>query len=219
MAIPHTRRVGVFGGTFDPIHIGHLCIAEEARASLELHQVLFIPAHVSPFKLGQGTTSGAQRLDMVQLAIADNAAFRASDIELKRPGPSYTIDTLRQLGAECGAETELYLILGGDSLASLAAWRQAQELPKLARIALYPRPGFTPDLARLEQQIPGIGTALTRLDAPLLEISATAIRARVSSGRSIRYLVPAAVQAYIREHGLYSAQLNGQRPSAAKPCS
>ena len=154
---------------------------------------------------------------MVRLAIADNAAFFASDIELNRPGPSFTVDTLRQLRADFGAGAELYLLLGGDSLASLAAWREAAELPRLARIALYPRPGYIPDLTALEEQLPGIGAALTRLDAPLLDISASDIRARVRSGRTIRYLVPAPVAAYIYARGLYSAQSNPD-PLQAKPC-
>jgi len=210
---PH--RIGVFGGTFDPIHNGHLCIAEEARCSLALAEVLFIPARISPFKTNQASTSAEDRLAMVQLAIADNPAFRVERLEIDRPGPSYTIDTLRILHRQ-RTNCELYLVLGSDSLASLASWREARALPGLARIAVYPRPGVCPDLERLEQDLPGLQAALIELDAVQLNLSATAIRQRVQAGRSIRYLVPAAVEDYIRCHGLYLA---GTPPRSRCLCS
>jgi nicotinate-nucleotide adenylyltransferase len=211
--------MGVFGGTFDPIHIGHLCIAEEARISLCLEQVLFVPACVSPFKLGQVLASAEDRLNMVKLAISDNPGFNATRLEIDRPAPSYTVDTLRQLHTQYGDDTALYLIMGGDSLVSIAAWRQASALIELAHIAVYPRPFVIPDLALLEHQLPGFTAALVTLDGAGLEISATDIRGRVQNGRTIRYLVPAAVESYIREHGLYRAERKGVPNPLLQGCS
>ncbi len=212
------RRIGVFGGTFDPIHSGHLCIAEEARDSLGLAQVLFIPARVSPFKLEQMSATAEDRLAMVQLAVADNPAFRALRLEIDRPGPSFTVDTLRALRVELGEDCELVLILGGDALASLASWREARTLPDLARIAVYPRPGAAPNIARLEQDLPGLRAAIVDLDAVQMDISASEIRQRVQDGRSIRYLVPAPVEAFIREHHLYLTERDGARQLRRCPC-
>ena len=213
------QRLGIFGGTFDPIHLGHLVIAEEARASLDLDGVLFIPARVSPFKLGQATASADNRLRMVELAIADNPAFQASRLEIEREGPSYTVDTLRQLRAFYGPQPELFLLMGTDSLATIASWHEAQELVKLAWIAAYARPGVPLDLVELDRQVPGLAAATRLLDDVKLDISSTDIRSRVRAERTIRYLVPPSVEAYIRQHGLYLAEGTGAPPVPPHTCS
>ncbi|MHB9034113.1 MAG: nicotinate-nucleotide adenylyltransferase [Anaerolineae bacterium] len=218
MPADQLRRLGVYGGTFDPIHVGHLCIAEEARTALDLEQVLFIPARVSPLKQGQVSASAADRLEMVSLAIAGNPAFRDSSLEIDRPAPSFTVDTLRELHALYGSACELTLIIGGDSLATLTKWHQARLLPELARIAVYPRPGIQPDFTRLEQALPGLTAALSVLDAVQLDISSSAVRQRVRSGRSIRYLVPDNVAAFIQTRGLYLAETDTD-PARNCPCT
>jgi len=201
---PQPTRLGVIGGTFDPIHIGHLAIAEEARVRLALDGVLFVPARVSPLKLGNHLASGEDRYRMVALAIADNPSFRASRIELDREGPSYTVDTLRALRAANGEEAELYFIMGMDSLDTLTHWRRPDEILRLARLVVISRPDCHPDWASLEAAIPGASQAITVIDSLQLDISSTDLRERVRKGWPIRYLVPAPVETYIREHRLYA---------------
>ncbi len=167
--------LGVFGGTFDPPHYGHLAIAEEAADQLRLPTVLFVPTGQPPHKPGVPVTPAAHRVRMTALAIADNPRFRLSCIDIERPGPSYTADLLALLHAEYGAATTLYFICGMDMLASFLTWHEP------ARI-----------LAQCQR-------------APGLDISGTELRTRVTTGRSIRYLVPPVVAAYIAEHGLYRA--------------
>ena len=211
------RRLGVLGGTFDPIHIGHLIIAEEARERLALEAVVFVPARVSPFKL-QGTSAPAEhRCRMVELAIADNPFFYLSRVDLERPAPSFTVDTLRALRASCDPRTELFFIVGADSLGTLKSWRSPQEILRLARLIAISRPGFELDLAALERDVPGITQATEVLATVQVGISSTEIRARLERQLSIRYLVPAPVEAYIREQGLYTS---GREPAArrARPC-
>jgi nicotinate-nucleotide adenylyltransferase len=219
MIIATPRRLGVFGGTFDPIHLGHLVIAEEARVTLGLDLVLFIPARVSPFKLGQATACAADRLRMVELAIADNPSFQASRLEIEREGPSFTVDTLRQLRTAYGPQVELFLLLGADSLAAIAGWHQAQELVKLAWIAVYARPGVALVPDALERQVPGLAAVTQTLDGVKLDISATEIRSRVRLQRSIRYLVPSAVETYIHQHGLYLTEGTGIPSVPSHPCT
>ena len=213
------QRLGIFGGTFDPIHLGHLVIAEEARTSLDLDGVLLIPARVSPFKLGLATACAEDRLRMVELAIADNPAFQASRLEIEREGPSYTVDTLRQLRALYGPRTELFLLMGTDSLATIASWHQAQELVKLAWIVAYTRSGAPLDLEELDRQVPGLAAVTRLLDAVKLDISSTDIRSRVCAERTIRYLVPPTVEAYIHQHGLYLAEGTEAQPAPSHTCS
>jgi nicotinate-nucleotide adenylyltransferase len=207
---PAKRRLGVFGGTFDPIHLGHLVIAQEAAVRLRLERVLFVPTGQPPHKALTSISSAGQRHRMVEVAIADNSCFALSTAELHRPGPSYTIDTLAQLRVEYGADAALYLIMGGDMVYDLPEWRDPAEIVRqVAGIAALHRPGygFAPErVAELEQQLPGLGAALHPLEGPLLDISATQIRARVRQGMPIRYLVPDGVAAFIHEHGLYQAQ-------------
>ena len=196
-------RIGVVGGTFDPVHHGHLVAAEEVRACLDLDRVLFVPAGQPPHKR-RAVTPAADRVAMLAAAIADNPAFAISRVEVDRPGPSYSVDTLARLRAELGPEDELYFVVGMDMLADLPHWHQPERLADLARLVAVTRPGFPPfDLARLEGIVPNAGAAIRIVPVPELRISATDLRRRVATGRPIRYQVPAAVEAYIRERGLY----------------
>jgi nicotinate-nucleotide adenylyltransferase len=188
------------GGTFDPIHVGHLAIAEEAREALELDRVLFVPAARPPHKPDGAAATIDDRRAMVTLAIAGNAAFELSRIEVDRPGPSYTVDTVEALAGS----GELTVILSAETFADLPRWHEPEWLFDLARVAVVPREGYpAPDPAWLSATFPGREGRVTYLEGPRLGLSSTAIRARVAAGRSIRYLVPDAVEAYIAEHRLY----------------
>jgi len=184
-------RVGIFGGTFNPIHTGHLVLAETAREAFKLDRVLFIPTNQPPHKPVRDLAPGAVRLKLVQLAIRDHAAFAASDIELQRFGASYTIETVRTLRRQLPDAT-LFLLVGEDMLG--VRWLAWDTLKRLCTIVAAHRSG-----RRAVRGQPG----LKWLDMPRLDIASSEIRARVKSGRSIRYLVPAAVERYIRQHHLY----------------
>jgi len=203
---PAAIKLGLLGGTFDPIHIGHLIIAEEARACLGLERVLFVPAKVSPFKLQSTFAPAEDRLRMVELAIAENPHFGISRVDLERRGPSFTVDTLRALRQEYGPATRLYFILGLDTLAGIRHWRSPEEVIRLARLVAVQRPGFTVDWEALERALPGLRAATEVITTIHLGISSTDIRDRLRQGRPIRYQVPAAVERYIREHHLYLAE-------------
>nr|MBC7244718.1 nicotinate-nucleotide adenylyltransferase [Chloroflexota bacterium] len=197
------RRIGVFGGTFDPIHYGHLVITEDARVYLQLEKVLFVPARQPPHK-AQGSYSAFQhRVRMTELAIADNPHFVLSLIEAERPGPSYTVDTLRQLRAEFGPDVDLYFIIGMDSLANIESWYKPAELLTLCRIVVAERAGYHVDLSALEEALPGLRNKLELIDTPELSISSTDLQRRVRSGLAIRYQLPSQVEKYIYEHRLY----------------
>ncbi len=201
--------IGVFGGTFDPIHLAHLAVAEAARDALGLERVLFIPAGEPPHKPGRPITARDHRLAMVELAIAGNPAFATSRIELDRAGPSYTVDTLEALAA---TNADLTLILSAEAFVELPTWHQPQRVLGLARFVVAPRDGFPdagPDF--LEQRFPGIQAHVVFLDGPRLRMSASDLRARAAGGRSLRYLVPDAVAAYIGDHGLYRSTRRDDR--------
>ena len=199
-------KVGIMGGTFDPIHIAHLIIAEEARTRLALDRVIFIPAGEPWMKPGHIVSAAGQRVEMVKLAISSNPAFSLSLSEVERPGPTYTVDTLEQLLGELGYDTQLFLLLGWDSVAELPAWKAPYRVSKMATVVAFPRPGFTkPEIAALERVMPGIAERMVSLDEPYLEISSTGIRKRIADGGSVRYLVPDAVGQYISEYRLYKA--------------
>ncbi len=198
--------LGVFGGTFDPPHYGHLAIAEEAADQLRLPTVLFVPTGQPPHKPGVPVTPAAHRVRMTALAIADNPRFRLSCIDIERPGPSYTADLLALLHAEYGAATTLYFICGMDMLASFLTWHEPARILAQCQLVAVTRPGCAPvDVAALEAALPAARGRVHLLRAPGLEISGTELRTRVTTGRSIRYLVPPVVAAYIAEHGLYRA--------------
>ncbi len=194
--------VGILGGTFDPVHHGHLAIAEEARDALGLERVLFVPAAAPPHKPGRPISAPGDRLAMVRLAVAGNPAFEASDAEIVRGGASYTVDTLEVLRA--GGLEEPWLILSSESLLLLPAWREPQRILELARLAVVPRGGFEPlGPDWVEARFPGAVERVRFLPGPLLPISGSVVRRRAHAGRSVRYLVPDAVAAYIADHGLY----------------
>jgi nicotinate-nucleotide adenylyltransferase len=194
--------LGVFGGTFDPIHVAHLAVAEEAAEVLGLERILFVPAGVPPHKPGRLITPAAD-----QLAIAGNERFGVDRREIDRPGPSYTVDTLASLHASHaagGAAADLTLVLSAEAFLGLMSWREPRRVLELARIVVAPRDGYPdagPDF--LAGHLPDLAGRATFLDGPRLRLSASELRARVASGRSLRYLVPDAVVAYIGDHGLY----------------
>jgi nicotinate-nucleotide adenylyltransferase len=197
-------KVGVLGGTFDPPHKGHLAIALDARKSLGLSRVIFIPAGQPWLKAGAPVSPAEDRYEMVRLAIAGHPHLAISRIEVDRPGPSYTVDTLEALKSELGSETELYFIIGWDALTQLPQWREAARIVRLARLVAVPRPGYSrPDLKAIEKQIPGISARVDFLDMAMVEVSATEIRQRVSAGLPISGLVPEAVEKYVTERGLF----------------
>ena len=198
--------LGIFGGTFDPPHYGHLAIAEEAAEQLGVPRVLWVPTGQPPHKPGAPITPAAHRVRMAELAIADNPRFGLSCIDVERPGPSYTVDLLALLHAAHGAATELYFICGMDMLASFLTWHEPASVIAQCQLVAITRPGVPPvDVAALEAALPAARGRVHLLHAPGLDIAGTDLRARVAAGRSIRYLVPPVVASYIAEHGLYRA--------------
>jgi nicotinate-nucleotide adenylyltransferase len=195
--------VGLIGGTFDPIHLGHLIIAEETRTQLALDGMVFAPAGDQPLKPERQITDPEHRLRMVELAIAGNPYFSASRVDVDRPGPHYTVETVQMLREAWVETVEIYFLIGSDSLADLPKWHQPERLMRLCHIVAVGRPGYQVDLEQLERSLPGVTSLIQRLDTPTLDISATEIRRRVRERRSIRYLVPASVRRYIEEHRLY----------------
>ncbi|HEU0020503.1 MAG TPA: nicotinate-nucleotide adenylyltransferase [Dehalococcoidia bacterium] len=197
-------RVGILGGTFDPVHLGHLIVAEEARVRLELDRVIFIPTGHPWLKQHQPVASGADRLRMVELAIGSNSAFQVSSNELDRTGPTYTVETLQELTKELGSDAVLHFIMGMDTLEQFDRWKEPEKLLNLCHLAIVNRPGHqSVDVNDLVKRYPQAGTRLTLLSVPRIEISSTEIRQRVAEGISIRYLVPDAVEGYIGQYKLY----------------
>ena len=213
-----TRRIGVFGGTFDPIHIAHLRCAEEAREQLRLDQVLFVPAADPPHKTRR-ITPAVHRLAMVRLATAGHPAFRASAIEMERSGRSYTVDTLRTLRARLPAGCALTLLIGLDAFREIGTWKEYRTLFALADVAVWTRPPhrirnarallpvaaradfcYGRDRTRLRHRT---GNQIRFLTVTALDVSASAIRLRLRRGRSIRFLVPPSVERYLSRHRLY----------------
>ncbi len=196
--------LGLLGGTFDPIHLGHLLMAETARERLDLSQVLFVPAGDPPHKQDVAKTPALHRAAMVEQAIAGNPHFVLSRVDLERPGPHYTLDMVRLVRAQHGLSAEeCFLIVGSDSLVDLPTWYHAPELISLCRLAVIHRPGYRPDLSNLATAIPGLTSRLDWVEMPVSGVSSSDIRARVRAGRSIRYQVAEGVRAYIEQYGLY----------------
>jgi nicotinate-nucleotide adenylyltransferase len=197
-------KIGVLGGTFDPVHLGHLKIAEESRHSLNLSEVIMLPSGQPPFKPGYLITPAESRLEMLHLAVADRPHLRVSAMEIERPGPSYTVDTIAALRDQYGREDEIFFILGWDSLEQLAEWREPSRLITMCYLVAVPRPGWPPpDLEALEAGVSGISQRVVLLEKPEIDISSTAIRELAARGASIDHLVPGPVAEYIREHNLY----------------
>ncbi len=202
-------NIGVLGGTFDPIHNGHIIVAEEARSRLNLAEVLFVPAGQPWLKEGNPILAAEHRVQMVRLAIVAYPYFKLSTMEIDRAGPSYTVDTVAELQAQLGAQDAIFFILGWDNLAELPRWREPSRLIEMCRLVAVPRPGYRlPDLNALETIIPGLSQRLVILDKPEVDISAMEIRRRVAQGLSIGQLVPEAVEEYIRQHKLYLTEGN-----------
>ncbi len=199
-------NIGVLGGTFDPIHNGHIAVAEEVKSRLSLAEVLFVPAGQPWLKEGTPLLAAEHRVQMVRLAISGRPCFRIVTLEVDRGGPSYTVDTIAELQTRLSAGDELYFILGWDNLTQLPRWREPSQMVKMCRLVAVPRPGYPlPDLKAIEAVIPGLSQSLIVLDKPVVDISATEIRSRVAQGLSVRHLVPEPVDEYIRQHKLYLA--------------
>jgi nicotinate-nucleotide adenylyltransferase len=199
-------NIGVMGGTFDPIHIGHLVVAEEVRTRLDLTEVLFVPAGQPWLRLSGPVLVAEHRVQMVRLALTDKPYFRLSTMEVERAGTSYTVDTLAELQGRLGAGDELFFILGWDNLVQLPQWKESFRIIRMCHLVAVPRPGYSaPDLGKLEADIPGLSRKVVLMDSPEIDVSASEIRSRVARGLSIRCLVPEAVAEYIRQHKLYMA--------------
>ncbi len=192
-------KVGLFGGTFDPIHIGHLIVAEEAREQARLDRVVFVPSGIPPHKRSESVSPGSVRLEMTRLATQGNPKFEVSDFEVSRNEASFTIQTVRYFSKELGSDAELFLIVGADSILEVAAWKDPKELLSECRPIVVSRPGFA--LSGVE---PWVRDRVLFIEGVPFGVSSTDIRVRVASGRSIRYLVPPPVLAYIVEHRLYT---------------
>lgn len=206
------KRVGIFGGSFDPIHIGHLLIAETATEAASLDQVRLVPAAKSPLKPHGPAASSRARLEMTSLAISGNSRFHVDDIEIRREGISYTVDTLQELVSQ-NPDWDLFLIVGADSIERFSQWRQPERICELATPLVVARRGHDPDFSHLAKFVSGERLAEIRaasFDFPLIEISSTDLRRRIAESRSIRYRTPRAVEAYIENAGLYRGTLAGQ---------
>lgn len=214
---PMKKRIGILGGTFDPVHFGHLAIAEEVCHTLGLSEVFIVPNTYQPLKAGNHVAGPQQRWEMVCLACQDNEALIPSDIEIRRPPPSYTIDTLHtfQCIDEQGGQgeqdrhRELWFIMGSDALLSFPRWRAAHEIIALARLAVVMRPGSPPpDLDTLETTLPGVSQRVDLVSGPRLDISSSDLRQRIAAGQPVRYQIPDTVIAYIVQNGLYQELLS-----------
>jgi nicotinate-nucleotide adenylyltransferase len=197
-------KIGILGGTFDPIHNAHLAIAEEAKTRLVLSEVLFIPAGQPWMKTDTGISPANHRVEMVRLAIEGRPYFRLSMIEVEHKGPSYTVDTIAKLKKQSGGSSEFYFIIGWDALAQLPRWKEPARLIKMCRLVVFPRPGFPrPDIKLLEKSVPDLSKRVILRDTPEIDISATEIREKIARKLSISRLVPQKVAQYIEENGLY----------------
>ncbi|MFM2012718.1 MAG: Nicotinate-nucleotide adenylyltransferase [Planctomycetota bacterium] len=216
-----SKRIGIFGGSFDPIHLGHLLMAEQFRSELSLDTVKFIPAKISPFKLNYTPTADKHRLEMLKLAIGAHPNFEIDPIEIQRGGVSYTIDTVEQLQSN-QPDATWFLLIGADSLKDFKKWKSPEKLLQSVQLVVARRGGCPePDWKELD----GLASEETlraiqqiRLDIPVMEISSTVVRQRIETKRSIRYLVPAPVEVYIQEHQLYlPPEASPSETSAGRP--
>jgi nicotinate-nucleotide adenylyltransferase len=204
-----SRRIGVMGGTFDPIHHGHLIAAEEARWQFDLDQVVFVPTG-RPWQKPVGVSPAEDRYRMTVLATASNPAFTVSRLEVDHPGPTYTVDTLRRLRAAQPAGTRLFFITGADAVLQILTWKEPDQVLALAEFIAATRPGF--DLDRLIAQVPGAAGRVHRIEIPALAISSSDLRSRVARGAPVQYLVPDGVARYIHDHALYRGPAAPQAP-------
>lgn len=197
-------KIGVLGGTFDPVHLGHIGVAEAARDALGLAEVIMVPAGQPVYKTENQVTPASHRLAMLRVAVKGKTGLKVSTMEVERLGPSYTIDTIVELKKKYGDKAEIYFILGWDSLEQLPEWREASSLVAMCRLVAVPRPGSPPpDMKILENRIPGVTQKVIFLEEPHIDISATDIRDMAERGEPIDGLVPAPVAKYIKKHSLY----------------
>lgn len=209
-------RLGIMGGTFDPIHIGHLAVAEQAREAFGLSAVVFIPAGVPVFKLDRRVAPAQDRLEMCRRAVEGNPLFDVSDIEVRRAGNTYTVDTLRQMRAHYPGNVEFRFIIGADALAGIGKWRESAEVARLAGIIAVTRPGFALD-ERVRAEAEAGGFRVGYLQATALSVSSSQLREMLEQGRSIRYLTPDSVCDCIRERGLYGFGAAGAKSGPQAP--
>lgn len=195
-------RIGVFGGTFDPLHNGHLVLAEQCREQCHLDEVWFVPAAIPPHKQDLAISTAKTRCDMIEFGIAGNPQFKLSRLELDRPGLSYTVTTLERIRDE-DPTRELFLLVGADSIRDLPTWRQPDRIQQLATIVAVNRGRAAPTESQRQALQPTVADRIQFVGMPGIDISATDIRQRVFDGRSIRYLVPRAVESYILQQRLY----------------
>ncbi|MBT3362606.1 MAG: nicotinate-nucleotide adenylyltransferase [Chloroflexi bacterium] len=197
-------RIGIFGGTFDPIHVGHLKVAQDAADKLGLDKVVFLPAGKPWFKSDRLITAGKQRLSMIELAIVNNPLFAVSDLELLRDGPTYSIESIPALKSEFGSGDDLYFLIGLDALSDIHKWKQPARLLDMCRVVGLTRPGHTQiDFGPIERKVPGAAKLIQVIEVKLVDVSSTAIRRKVADGLSIKDLVPDAVNRFIAAHRLY----------------
>lgn len=198
-------KIGVLGGTFDPVHRAHIMMAEEAKEALSLSEVLMVPAGQPMFKANDRITMADHRLAMLHLAVAGSPHIKVSTVEIERPGPSYTVDTIAGLREQQGDSDDIYFIIGWDSLEQFPEWREPARILSMCFLVAVPRPGWSrPDLQTLEDRVPGISGRVVFLEKPQVDISASDIREMVARGESIDHLVPGPVADYIKEHKLYT---------------
>jgi len=198
------KKLGLFGGTFDPIHLGHLICAEQCRIQFELEKVIFVPARYPRFKEISRVSPSCDRLEMVRLATRTNHFFEVSTVEIDIQRPSYTVDTVQTIRSSLEPTTELSLILGEDALAVLPSWKEPSRLLDMCSIVILHRPNSDRlDWPQLEKSVPGIGRRVNWLDFPPIGISSTIIRDRITQGLSVRYLVPDDVEWYIKTNHLF----------------
>ena len=200
-------RIGIFGGTFDPVHMGHLILAEQCRDQAKLDEVWFLPSYIPPHKAGAGVTRFEQRCDRLELAVAGHPAFRIDRIEKELPEPSYTARTLAELHARHPGN-EFFLLMGSDCLPDLPGWYEPRRVIELAGLVVVPRPGVMLWTAERLAKALGVDVSAVRLRfvaCPMIEIASRELRRAVADGMSVRYLVPRAVEEYVRERKLYTA--------------
>lgn len=203
------ERLGVFGGTFDPVHIGHLIVAEILRSELQLHTVIFLPAGRPPHKPEQELAADQHRFAMLRLAIRDAPGFTISTIDLDRPGNSYTATSLELLCKELPRETELFFLMGQDSLRDFPRWRAPDRIARLARLGVALRPGVDVHVDDIVHAVPETRDRIHLISVPLIGISSRDLRVRIRDGQAYRFQVPAGVSGYIENHGLYSRPVSG----------
>lgn len=212
VSVRDDMKLGVLGGSFDPIHYGHLIAGEEARAALKLSRVIFLPAGQPPHKLHRVLSPAEVRLEMVDIAIASNPHFESSRVDIDRPGPHYTVDTVGILRDQLGVRAEIFFIVGLDSLLEMGSWREPDRLLRLCWLVGVTRPGYEGvDLARLDPRIRRWASRIIVLPIPELNISSSNLRQRVRDGRPIKYQLPEGVEEYIYAKGVYGDGRNDRK--------